>query len=124
MPDFFLVDRRHINAFDNAQRFARVHGPFFGIEGAVGPKHDLVEIVERKTSMCCRHAAEHGCVGIERVLEVVERPLLQALQDHAQIFVRCARAELVATWADAAFQHRYDAAEMVRDDLQVRNICP
>src|SRR5690348_15673751 len=59
VPDFFLVGGRHINALDDAQRFARVHGPLFGIEGAVGSEHDLVKVVERKAGVCCRHAAEH-----------------------------------------------------------------
>jgi hypothetical protein len=36
----------------------------------------------------CGHAAEHGRVGVERVLEVIERPLLQALENQAQVLVR------------------------------------
>ena len=53
------------------------------------------------------------------MLEIIERALLQALEDRAQVLVRGARAELVPARADAAFQHRRDAAEMMRDDLQV-----
>ena len=67
--------------FDDAQRFARVHGALLGIERAVGREHDLVEIVEGKAGVRCRHAAEHRGVGVERVLEVIEWPLLQALEN-------------------------------------------
>ena len=69
--------------------------------------------------MGCRHAAEHRGVGIEAVLEIIDRALLQAFEHQAQVLVRGARAELVPARADAAFQHGRDTAEMVGDDLQV-----
>ena len=56
-------------------------------------------------------------VAVE-VLEVVERPLLQALEDRAVVLVRGARAELVEAVADAAFEIGDHAAEMVRDDRE------
>ncbi len=54
------------------------------------------------------------------MLEVIERALLQALEQRAQVLVRGARAELVPARTDAAFQHRHDAAEVVGDDFEVR----
>ena len=45
-------------------------------------------------------------------LEVVERALLQRLLQLLIILVRGARADLVPARAEAAFQHRHDAAEM------------
>src|SRR5258708_8131057 len=83
VPDFFLVGFRHVDAFDDAERFARVHRALFRIERAIRREHDLVEIVEGKPRMRCRLAAEHGGVGIECVLEVIERTLLQLFQDEA-----------------------------------------
>ena len=56
---------RHIDAIDDAQRFARVHGAFLGIERAVGGEHDLVGIVEGKPGMGRRLAAEHSGVRVE-----------------------------------------------------------
>src|SRR5215510_4685078 len=55
MPDLLLVGGWHIDLLDDAKGFARVRGALFGIERAVGGEHDLVEIVESKTCVRCRH---------------------------------------------------------------------
>src|SRR5262245_4753501 len=120
MPDFFLVRFGHVDALKDAQRFACVHRALLGIERAVRREYDLVEIVKRQARIGRRHAADHGGVGIERVLEIIQRTLFELLQDDAQVFVGGAGAELVPAWTNAAFQHGYDAAEMVRNDFQVR----
>src|SRR4029453_16651220 len=87
VPDHFLVRLGHVDAFKNAQGFARVHCALLGIERAVRREYDLVGVVERKTRMGRRHAAEHRGVGIEGVLEIIEWTLLELLQDGAQVFV-------------------------------------
>src|SRR5262249_37184030 len=65
VPDLFLVGLRHVDAFDDAQGFARVHRALLRIERAVGSEHDLVEVVEGEARMRRRHATEHRRVGIE-----------------------------------------------------------
>ena len=67
-----------------------------------------------------RRRPEHGGVGVERMLEIIERAFFQPLEHEAEVFVRGARAELIVARAEASFQHRHDAAEMMGDDLQVR----
>src|SRR5664279_3258451 len=119
VPDLLLVGLRQVDALENAQRLAGIYGAPLRIERASGGEHDLVEVVEGKPGMGRRHAAEHRGVGIEVVLEIIERALLQALENLAQVLVQEARADLAPARADAAFQHRRDAAGMMGVDLQV-----
>ena len=59
-----------------------------------------------------------------KILEVIERPLLQRFPQRAIILVRGAHADLIERVGDAAFQIRNDAAEMVRDDFKVAETDP
>ncbi len=54
-----------------------------------------------------------------KILEIIERPLLQRFEDRAVILVRGAHAELIEGMADAAFEIGHHAAEMMRDDFQI-----
>src|SRR5262245_19155943 len=65
VPDLFLVRLRHVDAFENAQRFARIHRALLRIERAIGREYDLVGVIESESRMRCRHAAKHGGVRIE-----------------------------------------------------------
>src|SRR5665811_2129428 len=65
VPDLLLVGLRQVDAFENAQRLAGIHGAPLRIERAVGGEHDLVEVVERKLGMGRRHAAEYRGVRVE-----------------------------------------------------------
>src|ERR1700759_4496086 len=79
VPDLLLVGLRHVDAFEDADGLARVHCALFRIERAVGGEHDFVEVKEGEARMHRRFAGEGGGVGVEHVLEVIERALLQAL---------------------------------------------
>src|ERR1700690_2646085 len=65
VPNLLLVGLRHVDGLYDLERLARVHGALLRIERAVGGEHDLVEVVEGKPGVGCRHAAEHRGVGIE-----------------------------------------------------------
>src|ERR1700722_6261790 len=110
---------REIERLQNPQRFADVAGAFLGIERTVGGEHDLLGWIKGEAADGRGVGAEHGGVGVEILLEVVERALLEALAQRHVVLVRGAGAELIPARADAAFEDRDDAAEMVDDELQV-----
>src|ERR1043165_6000564 len=116
VPLFF----RQVERIENAERLADVHRALLGIERAVGGEHDLYQRIELHAELGRGIRGEHRRIGVEILLEVVERALLQRLVERAAIPVRGARAELIPAGADAAFEHRHDAAEVMHDELQVR----
>ena len=85
------------------------------VERTVGGEHHALgrEEIDAADGRGAR-ALDRG-VAVE-ILEVVVGPLLQAAQHRAVVLVRGARAELVEAVADAAFEIRDHAAEMMRDD--------
>src|SRR3974390_270493 len=87
VPNLFLVGRRPTDAFQDAQGLTGVHRALLGIERAVGGKNYLVAIVEGEPCMGRRYAAEHCGVGVEVVLEIIERPLFQPFEDNAEVLV-------------------------------------
>src|ERR1035437_3523913 len=93
-----------IERLQNAQRLARIHRSVFRIERAIGSEHDLVNGEELKAALGRRRRSEHRGIGIEVLLEIVERALLQALAQRDVVLVGRARAEHVPARPDAALK--------------------
>src|SRR5262249_3781740 len=110
--DLLAVGLGNVERVENPQRLAYIHRAAFRIEWAIGGEDDLLQRVELEPGLGCRHGGERGSVSPEVLLEVVERPLLQALAQGDIVLVAGARTQHVPARADAAFQHRNDAAEM------------
>src|SRR5262249_33446145 len=89
---------------------ARIHRAAFRIERAVGSEHDLLQREELQAAFGRRLAAEHRGVSEEVLLEIVERPFLEALAKRDVIFVTGARAQYVPTRPNATLEHRHDTA--------------
>ena len=102
MGDCFSFGRGDVGRLEEAQRVARVHRALFRIERAVGGEHDLVVVEEGQPHRHAGFRRERRGVGVERVLEVIERTLFELLQQYREVFVRGARAELIPAGADAA----------------------
>src|SRR5215216_1464941 len=69
----------NIQSVDDADRIANIAVALFGIEWAVAGEHDAIGPVKLQAADCRRTRAEHGAVGVKILLEIVERPLLQAI---------------------------------------------
>src|SRR5450759_3465686 len=65
-----------IERLENPQGFARIHRAVFRIERAIGGEYDLVDREELQAAFGRRRRPEHRGVGIEILLEIVERALL------------------------------------------------
>src|SRR5262249_39180941 len=100
---------RQVRVVQNAQRLADVHGALLGIERAVRREHYVLVRIEAEPQRGTRFGGEHRGVDDEVLLEVVERPLLQAALERLVVGVRGACADLVPARADAALDHRHDA---------------
>src|SRR5580700_9180823 len=92
----------HAELVENAQRLAHIHGAAFRIERAVGSEHDLVDGEELHAALGRRLRGERGSVGPEIVLEIIERPLLQAFAQADVIVIRGALAHHVVARAEPA----------------------
>ena len=57
-----------------------------------------------------------------KALEIIERALLELLQEQRIILIGGARAELIPAMGDAALEIRNDAAEMVRDHFEIGKV--
>src|SRR5260370_22137266 len=88
-------------------------------ERTIGAEQDMIGHEERNAANRGGARAGERRVAVE-AFEIVERPLLELLQDQRIILIRRARTELVPAVRDAAFEIRNDAAEMMRDHLEVR----
>src|SRR5674476_1640256 len=76
-----------IERLENPQGFARIHGAVLGIERTIGGEQDLVDRIEFHPTLGRRRRPEHRGVGIEVLLEVIERALLQALAQRNVVLV-------------------------------------
>src|SRR6516165_387300 len=101
--DLIVVGLGEIERFKNLQRDARKHRSVFGVERAIGGKYDLVDGIEFHAALGRGHAAENRGIGIEILLEIIERALFQALAQRDVILVAGARTDHVPARADAAF---------------------
>src|SRR3981189_1604783 len=92
--DLFQLVLRQVERVENAQRLADIAGAFLGIERAVGREDDILDRIEGEPAHGPGVGAEHGGIDVEILLEVIERPLLQAALERLGIRVRGAGAAL------------------------------
>src|SRR5580704_5344134 len=78
----------HSELVENTQRLAHIHGAAFRVERAVRGEHDLVDGEELHAAFGCRLRGEGSGVGPKVVLEIIERPFLQAFAQADVIVVR------------------------------------
>src|SRR6185436_17336506 len=91
--DLVAVGLGEVEAVEDLDGLADVAGAALGIEGAVGGEHHPVGAVELEAADGGRARAEHGGVGVEVLLEVVEWALLEALEEGEIVLVRGALAD-------------------------------
>src|SRR6516164_6302377 len=118
VADLFHVLLGQIERLHDCDGGADVAPALFLVERTIGREQHVIRPEERQPANRRRARASERGVAVEG-LEIVERPLLQPLQDERIILVRRARAQLIPAVRNAAFEIRNDAAEMVRDDFEV-----
>src|SRR6516165_8077063 len=85
--DLITVGLRELQRFENLQRQAGIHRPVLGIERAIGGEHDLVDGIELHAAFGRRHRAESRRVGVEILLEIVERTFFEAFPQRDIVIV-------------------------------------
>src|SRR5215216_1632354 len=117
MANLALVLGRKIEGLHHRDGGADIAPALFRIERAVGGKDHVVDA--EKIDAANRGSAAAGERGVAiKILEIVVRPLLEALEQRGVVLVRCARAELVPGMAHPPREIRNDAAEVMGDHLQ------
>src|SRR4051812_37627348 len=71
--DFLAVGFGHRQAVEDLERLADIHRAALRIEGAVRREHHLLERIEIEPADGSRARGEHGGVGVEVLLEIIER---------------------------------------------------
>src|SRR6266404_6326945 len=113
MTDFLLVGLREmIERLDHLDGRADVAPALFLVERTIGGEQHVIGAEERNAANRRSARAGERRVAV-KAFEIVERTLLELLQDQRVVLIRCARAELVPAVRDAALEIRDDAAEMM-----------
>src|SRR5690606_13094832 len=94
---------REIHRVDAADRLADIHRALLGVERRIRREQHVIDAEEREGAFDRRFRAERRRAGVE-VAEVVDRALLELLQERSIVDAARARAELIPSWADAPFE--------------------
>src|SRR5262245_56775340 len=119
MADLLHVLLGKVKRLHDCDGGADVAPAFLLVERTIGGKHHVIRPEERQSANRRRACTGKGGVAVE-ALEIVERPLLQLLEDERVVLIRGARPQLIPAMRHAALEIRNDAAEMVCDDLEAR----